>query len=249
VFASAVLLAVAGLVVSTLLIWWQAEQTEAAKTRAEANLSTAYEVLEKIWMNMAERRLPVKGVLRVFRGKFLETYVCLAVLLLRFGILPQLGLNTCRPQIGQGCLLSHAGLGSLLPGQLFVECQGILEELAVFRRERLLAVRLAVRLKDWRTHRGQDSLHYRAASLPPRLTAPQPAQRVPTNPGEQGAANTSGPSSIPGAMLGEAPPHRRRTLPGVDGRRRPSDSKRPRNHRAVPGAMLEEAAAAASQYL
>jgi tetratricopeptide (TPR) repeat protein len=71
--AGAVLvLAMVALAVSTLLIWQQAENTKAAKLQAEANLNTAYEVLEKLWMNMAERRLPVQQALTPEDRQFLE---------------------------------------------------------------------------------------------------------------------------------------------------------------------------------
>jgi eukaryotic-like serine/threonine-protein kinase len=63
-------LAMVALAVSSYLIWLQAEktklqaeQTKAAKVRAEANLDIAYEVLEKIYLNLAEKRLPQQKAL------------------------------------------------------------------------------------------------------------------------------------------------------------------------------------------
>jgi serine/threonine protein kinase/Flp pilus assembly protein TadD len=51
-------LAMVALAVSTLLIWRQAQETMIAKLNAEASLDVAYELLENIWMTLAERRLP-----------------------------------------------------------------------------------------------------------------------------------------------------------------------------------------------
>ena len=65
VFAVAVVLAVAGLAVSTFLVWRQAEQTKSA-------LDIAYAVLEKTYLNMAERRLPQQQALTPEDREFLQ---------------------------------------------------------------------------------------------------------------------------------------------------------------------------------
>jgi serine/threonine protein kinase len=65
-------LAMVASAVSTFLIWLQAEETKAAKIRAEANLDIAYEVLEKIYLNLAERRLPQQQALTPEDRAFLQ---------------------------------------------------------------------------------------------------------------------------------------------------------------------------------
>lgn len=62
----------AGSGVGTLLIWRQTEKTNREKLRAELNLDTAYKVLDEIYLDAAERRLPQQEALTPEDRQFLE---------------------------------------------------------------------------------------------------------------------------------------------------------------------------------
>jgi tetratricopeptide (TPR) repeat protein len=72
VVAFAVLLAVVGLAVSTVLVWRQSEMTRAAKIEADDNLDTAFRLLNDFYLDMAERRLPQQQALALEDRQLLE---------------------------------------------------------------------------------------------------------------------------------------------------------------------------------
>lgn len=61
-----------GSAVSTVLIWRQIDQTKAEKFRAEENLDTAYKVLDEIYLDAAEKRLPQQDALTPEDRQFLK---------------------------------------------------------------------------------------------------------------------------------------------------------------------------------
>jgi tetratricopeptide (TPR) repeat protein len=77
--AAVLLLAIAGLVASTWLIWQEKEQTKSAlaearsnAARAQQNLDTAYTILDEVYVNMAEKRLLHEKELTPGDRQFLE---------------------------------------------------------------------------------------------------------------------------------------------------------------------------------
>jgi serine/threonine protein kinase/tetratricopeptide (TPR) repeat protein len=70
--AAGLLLAVLGLAASTWLIWQEKEQTKANAERAQRHLDTGYRILDEIYVDTAEKRLPQKKELTAEDRQFLE---------------------------------------------------------------------------------------------------------------------------------------------------------------------------------